>query len=398
MKKIFNLFLVVLLLLSPFGCAPVSKPSDGDTTTTTAPPPEEPLVDFIVDVPAGRDPVVLQLTDTQIIDSSQMRTHDRLSGKAYYYWATENMEARCFKYLRETIEAAKPDLILLTGDNVYGEFDDKGTTLKTLINFMESFGIPWAPVMGNHDTETKLGVDWQCEQYENAEHCLFKQRELNGNGNYSVGIRQNGKITRVFIMLDTGSDTASAETYGNGHTKSMVGIAQDQIDWYTKAVGRIRQEHPDFKLSFVFHIPMDVFRQPAVEYGMNEKTGKKALSHILIDEHPDRKATDFGIINFNISGWDSSWEVWNGMKELGVDSIFCGHWHAVSASMVYQGVRLQFGQKSSTYDNTNYLTKWGEYSFSPLDMGMPQVGGTVVPISETDGSILEPYIYLCKEE
>ncbi len=398
MKKIFNLFLVVLLLLSLFGCAPVSKPSDGDTTTTTAPPPEEPLVDFIVDVPAGRDPVVVQFSDTQIIDSSQMRAHDRLPGKAYYYWATENMEARCFKYLRETIEATKPDLILLTGDNVFGEFDDKGTTLKALINFMESFGIPWAPVLGNHDTETKLGVDWQCEQYENAEHCLFKQRELNGNGNYSVGIRQNGKITRVFFMLDTGSHTGSVETYSNGHTRAITGFAQDQINWYTEAVGRIRKEYPDFKLSFVFHVPMAVFREPALAYGMNEETGTKIFSHIAIDDHPDRKATDFGMINSDFAGWDSNWDVWNGMVELGVDSIFVGHEHEISASMVYQGVRLQFGQKSSTYDRTIYLTKWGEYLTSDYDEGMPQVGGTVIPISETDGSIREPYIYLCKEE
>ena len=44
------------------------------------------LVDFIVEVPVGREPVILQLSDPQIIDAAQARTVDRLSEyqKEYY--------------------------------------------------------------------------------------------------------------------------------------------------------------------------------------------------------------------------------------------------------------------------------------------------------------------------
>ena len=62
----------------------------------------------------------------------------------------------------------------MTGDIIYGEFDDKGTSLINLINAMESFGIPWAPVFGNHEQESMKGADWQSEQLENAEHCLSR--------------------------------------------------------------------------------------------------------------------------------------------------------------------------------------------------------------------------------
>ena len=39
------------------------------------------LVDFIVEVPSGRDAVILQLTDTQIIDAGKARTMERLGNK-----------------------------------------------------------------------------------------------------------------------------------------------------------------------------------------------------------------------------------------------------------------------------------------------------------------------------
>ena len=392
MKRVLSLSLIVLMLLGLVcGC--------GETPETEPTPEKEPAVDFIVDVEAGRDPVILQLTDTQIIDSAQARTGDRLDPGSHVYWGTDKMEDRCFKYIRETVNAVKPDLILMTGDNVYGEFDDKGTSLQALIEVMESFGIPWAPVFGNHDPESKKGADWQCEQYENAEHCLFKQRNLTGNGNYSIGIRQNGKITRVFFMLDTGSSTASQETLQNGHTMKASLIGQTQIDWYTATIERIHEEiNPDAKISFAFHIPLDVFKMPLVDYGYYEAASSTTFQTMVLDEHPDKKDGDFGIINNTITGLDPTWEIWDALRLMGVDSIFVGHEHGINAGFMYKGVYIQFGQKSSTYDAANYLTKWGTYEFSYSDKGMPQVGGTAFSLSEQDGTIKNPYRYLCKEE
>lgn len=392
-KRLLSLLLAGLLPLTLLaGCGA----SDADTNGE---PEAEPAVDFIVDIEAGRDPVILQLTDTQIIDSTQMRTPDLLSASVIDYWAPDKMDERCFNYLRETVNAVKPDLILMTGDNVYGQFDDTGTGLQALIGVMESFEIPWAPILGNHDTETAKGVDWQCEQYANAKHCLFKQRELSGNGNYTVGIRQNGKITRVFFMLDTHSTKPGVESMANGHTKPGCGFEQDQIDWYTAAVARIRQEiASDVKISFAFHVPMDTFVMPLSNYNFYDSTMESPFKTILIDEHPNRKPGDFGIINSDFKGFDVGGAAWNTLCELGVDSVFVGHEHAISLGIRYQGIYIQFGQKSSAYDAINYQTPSGAYVCSFEDQGMPQVGGTVFTLSEADGAIKDPYIYLCKTE
>ncbi|MBR2383975.1 MAG: metallophosphoesterase, partial [Clostridia bacterium] len=227
------------------------------------------IPDFIVEVEEGRNPVILQISDTQIIDAKQARPGD--TGTSSYY-NPEKMEERLFKFLRETVNATRPDLILITGDLVYGQYDDKGTSLLALINIMDSFQIPWAPVLGNHDPESRMGVDWQCQQLENAEYCLFKQRKLSGNGNYTVGIAQGGKLTRVFFMMDTnGCGNPSPESLANGHTyNNFVGFKDDQVNWFMEVGTQIKEISPDTKFSFAFHIQIYEFNNAFSKYGFTD--------------------------------------------------------------------------------------------------------------------------------
>ena len=80
-----------------------------------------------------------------------------------------------------------------------------------------------------------------------------------------------------------------------------------------------------------------------------------------------------------------------------MDSIFVGHEHTINASIVYKGIRLQFGLKSSTYDSANYVTENGEIVASYCDAGKPLIGGTVIQVSKEDGGI-STYTVLCEEE
>ena len=354
-------------------------------------------IDFIVNVETGREPVVLQLTDPQIIDSSQERTEERLGEAEGEYWGPDKMEERCFSYIRETIKNTNPDLILITGDIIYGEFDDKGTSLKAFVKFMESFGIPWAPVFGNHDNESTMGADWQCQQFEQAEHCLFKQRELTGNGNYTVGIVQGGKVQRVFFMLDSnGCSKASSESLSNGHTVTSDGFGTDQIEWYTDTAREIKKVSPETKFTFAFHIQLAAFSNAYSKYGFDNATTKE--NPINIDTHPDKEKQDFGYLGRPLKGpWDYTNTVFEGLKSLGVDSILVGHEHCNSASVVWSDIRFQFGQKSSTYDRANFVesdgTIVGMYCGDINNTRVPIVGGTVMTLSEENGIIENAYIY-----
>ena len=349
------------------------------------------LVDFVVSVPADREPVILQITDTQLIDGSQCRTEDRIGASAQVFWGPDRRDEECYDYIRETVEAVKPDLILLTGDIIYGEFDDNGENFASIVEFMDSFDIPWAPIFGNHEAESKKGVDWQCAQLESAKNCLFVQRELTGNGNYTVGIEQGGELTRVFFMLDSnGCNGASAESLANAHFKMSSGFANDQIRWYTDCINEIKKMSPDTKLSFAFHIQLAVVVDAFEKYADENGTAH-------IDRLNSKSEGDFGYISDNRNlGWDQGYVVWEGLKELGVDSIFFGHVHTHSASIVYEGIRLQFGMKSSTYDSSNFVDASGNiksgYHLSGLT---PLIGGSVLTLSPT-GEISDAYIYYCK--
>ena len=350
------------------------------------------IPDFVVEVDEGKEPVVLQLSDTQIIDAGQ--TRPGRTGVDYTFWATDQIEERCYDYLTETINATKPDFIIITGDVIYGEFDDSGTALLSFIEFMDSFQIPWSPIFGNHDNESKKGVDWQCEQFENAEYCLFEQKTLTGNGNYSVAIAQGGVLKRVFYLLDSnGCGAASVESFANGHTKASVGFGEDQIDWYTQQIMDLKAVVPDVKISFAYHIQQAVFADAYAKYGFVQA---EKYQDINIDIHPDRADTDFGYIGRQLKNpWDSNYRIFNGMKELGCDSIFVGHEHCNSSSVVYEGVRFQCGQKSSDYDRFNCIAADGTITGGYSKTSTSLIGGTVIPLSKEDGSILSPYIYYC---
>lgn len=380
---------------------PNDVPSSGEDLEDTGSPSEAlGLVDFVVEVEDGREPVILQLSDTQIIDPTQDRRSTPLSQGEKNYWAPEKINERLYDSLTETIEATNPDLILLTGDLVYGEFDDNGTMLESLIVKMESFGIPWAPVFGNHDNESAKGVDWQCQQLENAEHCLFKQRTLTGNGNYTVGIKQNGLLKRVFFMMDSnGCGGMHSNSIANGHSKRIDGFGQDQIDWSINLAEEIKETSPDTKISYAFHIQIYAFKDAYAKYGFANSGTKE--NPINIDKLENKAESDFGYIGRDLKGpWDTSYTFYNRMKAVGVDSIFVGHEHCNSASVVYDGIRFQYSQKIGTYDRANFVTESGaiqggyclDYSNTALE---PMSGGTVMKLSEKDGSIVEAYIYLC---
>ena len=355
------------------------------------------IPDFVVEVPVGRDPVVLQLSDTQIIDAAQARPGR--DGVDYNYFATDKLYVRCFDYITEVVNATNPDFIIITGDVIYGEFDDNGSSLMRLINFMDSFQIPWSPVFGNHDNESKMGVDWQCQQLENSPYCLFEQKELSGNGNYSVGIAQGGELKRVFYMMDSnGCGNASAESKANGHTLSnFVGFKPDQIDWYTNQIETLKDYAPDVKISFAYHIQQAVFGDAYAKYGFDQ--GQK-YQDINLDTMDDVAESDFGYIGRPMKGpWDTGYKVYEGMKKLGVDSIFVGHEHCNNVSVVYEGIRFTYGLKTSEYDRFNFIntdgTVGGNYGYAMPKTSTPLVGGTVIVLSEDSGAIEDCYNYYC---
>ena len=114
-----------------------------------------------------------------------------------------------------------------------------------------------------------------------------------------------------------------------------------------------------------------------------------------VEKELEVKAGDIGYLGRTMKGaWDTNFSVFSIMKQKGVDSIFVGHEHCNSASVVFEGVRFQFSQKSSTYDRYNSLDSKGHIIGSYTNAGTPLIGGTAFSLSQEDGTIINPYIYL----
>ncbi|MBQ6980365.1 MAG: metallophosphoesterase [Clostridia bacterium] len=173
------------------------------------------LVDFKLEVPSDRGVKILQLTDTEIIDATQMRTSGALSQAQQEEYARKNIYANCFNYITELVENDRPDLIIITGDIVNGNFDDNGSMWLKIIEFMDSLDIPWAPVFGTLDNVSAKGAAWQRSQLLSAQNCLFKAGMVTGNGDYTIGITDDGVIRRVIYMLDSATNNGINSTQVN---------------------------------------------------------------------------------------------------------------------------------------------------------------------------------------
>ena len=308
-------------------------------------------LDYVLDLNVDREVRILQITDTQIIDAAQCRTENRLSDSQKIVWGKETMYNNLFRYIFKAVNDTKPDLILVTGDIIYGEFDDDGTSLRALINCMDSLGIPWAPIYGNHENESKKGVLWQSKQLEESPYCLFTRRnEIGGNGNYSIGIAKNGSLERVVYMMDSNGCSGSAAV--NGTTvKKTVGFTEAQKQWYRNLGLQINQLSGKTIPSFLcYHIATDEVLYAAQAAGYQTGADSKDITYTIgVDNVAQPGDSGYkGELFLSVPDPD----LLPIMQEVGSDGAFFGHAHLNSTSVLYEGIRWTFGLKTGTYDQS----------------------------------------------
>lgn len=313
-------------------------------------------VDFVVKAKSNKDFKILQISDPQILDASQARYEGRLEYSNYL--SDQEIYDRCFYYVEQAIKQVDPDLITIAGDVIYGEFDDSGKSLERFIAFMESQNILWAPVFGNHDNESFKGATWQCKKFEQAKNCLFKKGDTKGNGNYTVGIEQDGTLKRVLFMMDSGG-AYNAYNYcympsiGRYNEKETVreqnGFFDEQVEWMENRVKEI-----DNCLGFCVpkflttHIPIKQFAIATLEAGyVTDAIWIDDVEHVKLEPNGDG---DFGEKHEYLEYFVNE-RVWQIIKNYNFNGTFCGHSHKNSLSLVYQGIRFSYGLKSSTFDN-----------------------------------------------
>lgn len=178
----------------------------------------------------------------------------------------DQMSRRC---METVLDLEQPDLVVFTGDLIYsGEADpgwkkcqDPVQAFKDVVKTVESRGIRWAFVFGNHDTEGDITREELMDAalqhtYNCAEHG---SPEIHGVGNYTLPLYgSNGEETAaVLYFFDSGRESEHSAVPGYDW------IRRDQIRWYemaSLAYSAKHQGNPLPSLAF-FHIPLPEYRE-----------------------------------------------------------------------------------------------------------------------------------------
>ena len=118
----------------------------------------------------------------------------------------------------------KPDLIVLTGDNVL--MATKDTVIKQ-VAFLDSLDVPYTFTFGNHDYQGLYSIDWLLNTLENGKNSLFvyQKDDIDGDGNQLVTFTNGGKALWEVYMVDTNSYRETGSTYDYST------IQENQVEW-----------------------------------------------------------------------------------------------------------------------------------------------------------------------
>lgn len=315
---------------------PDEKDPEGEEPT-----PEKEVFRMSTQARSGRAYKILQLTDIQIIDPSQEPYEGRLAAWQKAEWA--DREQCAFSLVRRLVAQTEPDFIIITGDNIYGQFDGDGSNFIAFVELFESFQIPWSFTFGNHDGEMNpgKGMAWQCEYVkEHTEYCLFDRGEedVEGYGNCVVDVYDGEDIRCSLIMMDTHGCEG----------ERPAAFTKAQVDWYSRTVRQANKAAGKTVPSMLFfHYPTQQFID-AIETYTPAATGATARG---VGKVTANNSHDYGENKEPFTPVLDRVQFWETVKNLqSTLGIFVGHAHVNNSSILYQGVRLTFGSKAGVYD------------------------------------------------
>jgi len=247
-------------------------------------------------------------------------------------------DPRTLAGLDAVIEAAKPDLVILGGDNVDGRYlkpyEDFVKYMDIFTAPMEKRQIPWMHIFGNHDYDTDVPGPEMQKVYESYPYCISSHSEgIPGVSNYMVPVlaHDSDKVEYAIYAFDSKYKDRTQRP-GVSHEDLMLPnrepfykkwepIYFEQQMWYWNLSKELEaQEGHKVRAMAVMHVPP---HEIMMTVNNPEETGHKGHSGGTIH---------CPMIN---SG------VYATMLERGdVEIIAAGHLHKHTTDGVYGGIRL----------------------------------------------------------
>lgn len=266
---------------------------------------------------------------------------------------------KTIKFMEDTLNSEKPDLVILTGDNIDGRYCFSKESVKKAIadiaKPMEERKIPWAVVLGNHDNEfSRVNRRDQMKIYMSYKYNLSEafSSVIGRAGDYNILIRDSKNIKPVFniYLLDSGYYCLGGYGY----------IKQQQINWYKGLSAELKNKYGKVVPSLMFfHIPLQQ------QYKVWESG--KAIGERNEKECPQK--IDTGLFSALVENRD-------------IKGVFVGHDHRNDYMGSINGITLGYG----------HCTGDGGYGNKSL-----QRGARVFVINENNPEEFKTYISMIND-
>ena len=249
----------------------------------------------------------------------------------------------------EAIARVKPDLITISGDISWSGDD---AAHAWLADYFDSFGIPWAPVMGNHDNQCgDAFTNSIADIFLASKHCLFEKGDpALGCGNYVIVVEEDGRPATALFMMDT--HNSYHYTDANGEERSTWGrLSEEQKVWYAEQNAALAARGCT-DTALIMHIPMFAYHT-AAKAAYRDGIDWANLQYECHTDYPAAWREDFvgcarGVQYEGIGAPD----VDDGVMDMLVDGkttkhVLVGHDHINNWCIEHRGVKLCFSLKAS---------------------------------------------------
>ncbi len=262
--------------------------------------------------PKDREFVILNFTDPHFAD----------------YDVRTLMAIPAARTMKRLVKDVKPDLITVTGDIVCS--DSTHYSVHRFCALMESFGIPWAPVFGNHDNEGNCDLNYLADVFLSCPHCLFKKGDPEmGCGNYIVHISEEDTdggrtVLQALIMM----------YHRDGYP------SEKQLRWYRWATDGLRElSGGKAQAALMLHIPLPEYQYAYEELWDKEKKSWRPEADACGEIHEPVCCEKRDGVPFQRGLFDAV------VSSGNTPNIICGHEHLNDFSVVYKGIRLTYALK-----------------------------------------------------
>ncbi len=242
-----------------------------------------------------------------------------------------------YELIKKLVADTDPDLITLSGDNAWATI-----SYLELIKLVDSFGIPWAAVHGNHEGDSLISEFWAAYHMAEAKNSIYKYGPKDmGYGNYIANIVEDGRIVHTLFFMDTHRD-AEYELEDGSTVSGYDHLWDNQQEWYKWAVNGIKDiAGHTVQSTVIMHIPVyeyhaawDMYYTGDDENGLGEIDEKfKPFAYGRKREVCCPAPVNNGFFSL--------------CKELGsTKNIIVGHDHVNDFTALYEGIYLSYAVKT----------------------------------------------------